>query len=340
MSEHPGHKQFFAFKPKILSFIDDISIDLDTDNQRNYFRYLVDYTSDGGKCIRGLLSVYGFLELTGYDPDSKEAEPGYALGWVQEILQASFLVADDLMDNGVLRRGKPCWYLTTEKKYASVSDSYFLENVLYMIIDHYFKDYPLEVVYKIKSLILETTLHTAFGQYIDMSPKEPTLANWELTVTNKTSYYSIWQPFISGIVASNKVPAEVWDSRPLDKALIFAGVLFQCQDDRLDVYGKTKLLGKIGQDIPDGKVTWLLAKALEICSEEQKKILLENVGHPEKEKIDKVIKVYDELGMDKITWDYAQNCYEQLKEMFKNVDPRVPKGLIAYVLEFLNCREF
>ena len=340
MSNHPGNKQFFAFRSKILDFIDQIALNLLDQEQRNYFRYLVDYTSDGGKCIRGLLSVYGFLELTGFDPDSEEAAPGYALGWVQEILQASFLVADDLMDKGVLRRGKPCWYRTTEKKYASVSDSYFLENVLYMIIDHFFTGYPLEVVYKIKSLILETTLRTAIGQFIDMAPKAPTLENWTLTVTNKTSYYSVWQPFVSGIVASNKVPQEVWDSPPLHKALIHAGVLFQCQDDRLDVYGSTKKLGKIGQDIPDGKVTWLFAKALEIGSEEQKKILKENVGHPEKEKIDKVIKVYDELGLDKITWDHAQESHEELKEMFKHVDPRVPKGLIAYVLEFLNCREF
>ena len=340
MSQHPGNKQFFAFRSKILDFIDEIALDLKNEEQINYFKYLVDYTSDGGKCIRGLLSVYGFLELTGFDPDSEEAYPGYALGWVQELLQASFLVADDLMDKGEVRRNKPCWYKKTEKKYASVSDSYFLENVLYMIIDRFFKDYPLEVVYKIKSLILETTLRTAIGQYIDMKEKAPTLDNWTLTVKNKTSYYSVWQPFISGIVASNKVPPEVWESPALDKALIHAGILFQCQDDRLDIYGSTKKLGKIGKDIPDGKVTWLFAKALEIGSEEQKKILLENVGHPEQEKINKVIKVYDELGLDKITWDYTQESYEQLKEMFKQVDPRVPKGLINYVLEFLNCREF
>ena len=33
-----------------------------------------------------------------------------ALGWCIEWLQAYFLVADDMMDNSVTRRGQPCWY--------------------------------------------------------------------------------------------------------------------------------------------------------------------------------------------------------------------------------------
>ena len=337
---YQGKEQFFAFKPRILEFIDKIALKWPVKEQSSHFHDLVDYTIDGGKCTRGLMSVYGFLELTGLDPNSEEAAPGYALGWAQEILQASFLVADDLMDKSELRRGKPCWYRTQERKYVSVSDSYFLENVIYMIIDEFFKEYPLEVIADIKSLLHETTIRTSIGQFIDMSPKEPTIENWELTVTSKTAYYSVWQPFVSGIVASNKVPREVWDSPELFKALMHAGVLFQCQDDRIDLYGNKAKTGKIGTDIPDGKASWLFVKALELANEEQKKILKENVGHPEQEKIQKVIDVYNQLGMDKVSWDAAFKSYEELKVLFTKVDPRVPKGLINYVLDFLNCREF
>ncbi|EAY05887.1 Polyprenyl synthetase family protein [Trichomonas vaginalis G3] len=332
--------KFFEFKDKILEFIDEISLEWPDQKQQQHFHDLVDYTIAGGKCLRGLLSVFGFLELTGYSPDSKEAEAAYALGWVQEILQASFLVADDLMDKSPLRRDKPCWYCLQENKYTAVSDSYFLENVLYMIIDKYFADFPVEVVLEIKHLLHITTLRTALGQYIDMHKKEPTIDNWTLTVTNKTAYYTIWQPFLSGIVASQKIPAEVWQSKPFEDALIKAGVLFQCQDDWLDQYGQAAVTGKVGTDIQDGKVSWLFAKAMEVGNEEQRKLLLENVGHHEPEKVQIVRDIYKALNIQKLSEEAQLAQYKELETYFSKVDPRLPQKTIKWLLGFLELRKY
>lgn len=55
-----------------------------------------------------------------------------ALGWCIEFLQAFFLVADDLMDDSVTRRGQPCWFRLPEVKTIAVNDRYALI-VLYIL---------------------------------------------------------------------------------------------------------------------------------------------------------------------------------------------------------------
>ena len=44
-----------------------------------------------------------------------------ALGWCIEWLQAYFLVADDMMDNSVTRRGQPCWYRNPKVRHVNWS---------------------------------------------------------------------------------------------------------------------------------------------------------------------------------------------------------------------------
>jgi hypothetical protein len=45
------------------------------------------------------------------------------------------------------------------------------------------------------------------------------------------------------------------------------------QDDFLDYYGDPKFIGKIGTDILDNKCSWLINKALQIATPEQRAIL-------------------------------------------------------------------
>jgi len=49
------------------------------------------------------------------------------LGWLTELLQAFFLVGDDVMDNSITRRGQPCWHRQPSVGMIAVNDSVMLE---------------------------------------------------------------------------------------------------------------------------------------------------------------------------------------------------------------------
>lgn len=42
------------------------------------------------------------------------------MGWGAELLQGAFLIADDIMDEAEMRRGKPAWY-RLEKVFLSLT---------------------------------------------------------------------------------------------------------------------------------------------------------------------------------------------------------------------------
>jgi hypothetical protein len=76
---------------------------------------MLDFNVPGGKLNRGMAVADALAAYTntpggagGLDPSQKLAAD--TLGWCIEWLQAFFLVADDIMDNSVTRRGQPCWY--------------------------------------------------------------------------------------------------------------------------------------------------------------------------------------------------------------------------------------
>jgi hypothetical protein len=60
-------------------------------------------------------------------------------------LQACFLVADDVMDASVTRRGQPCWYKLDNVGMIAINDGFLLRSSLFVFLKHYFSTTPYYV---------------------------------------------------------------------------------------------------------------------------------------------------------------------------------------------------
>lgn len=309
----------------------------------DYVHRMINYTVNGGKMTRGLgaMNVHKiFAESSGRKLTDKERVKSAALGWCIEFLQAFFLVADDIMDSSVTRRGNPCWYKLPDVKMVAINDSFILESCVYKILKRYFgsDDYYHQLV----DLFLEVTRQTEVGQLLDLTSqpldgridlKRFTMERYRSIVKYKTAFYTFYLPVALGMIVAGVKDRAVFDDAR--KILLIMGEYFQIQDDVLDCYGKPEDIGKIGTDIQDNKCSWLVVQALSRVNVKQRKILETNYGQHDPAKVEAVKKLYNDLEMEKIFKEYEEQSMKEITELISGVDASLRRSL-----EFLLAKTY
>ncbi len=340
-----------AAKSKFLSVFPDIVSELQdvlkgygiAQDAIDWFTRNLEYNTPGGKLNRGISVVDTYVILKGYnsidDLSAEEYKKVALLGWAIELLQAYFLVADDMMDQSITRRGQPCWYKVENVGDIAINDSFMLEGAIYILLKKYFRQDPYYV--DLLDLFHEVTFQTECGQLLDLitAPEDHvdlskfTLEKHSFIVIFKTAYYSFYLP-----VALAMFMAGISDEKDLKQAqdvLIPLGEYFQIQDDYLDCFGKPEDIGKIGTDIQDNKCSWVINTALKKANTEQRQLLDENYGRKDGQKEAKVKALFNELGIDQIYHEYEEKIVGELKEKISRVDES--RGFKGEVLtSFLN----
>ncbi|CAI1507251.1 hypothetical protein SEUBUCD646_0J00510 [Saccharomyces eubayanus] len=308
----------------------------------DWYAHSLNYNTPGGKLNRGLSVVDTYTILSNKTIDQlsqEEYEKVAILGWCIELLQAYFLVADDMMDKSITRRGQPCWYKVPEVGDIAINDAFMLEAAIYKLLKSHFRSekYYIDVT----ELFHEVTFQTELGQLMDLitAPEDKvdlskfTLKKHSFIVTFKTAYYSFYLP-----VALAMYVAGITDEKDLNQAkdvLIPLGEYFQIQDDYLDCFGTPEQIGKIGTDIQDNKCSWVINKALELASAEQRKTLDENYGRKDSTSEAKCRKIFNDLKIDQLYEQYEESIAKELKLKISQVDES--RGFKADVLTaFLN----
>eukprot|EP01023_Acetabularia_acetabulum_P035297 TRINITY_DN3328_c0_g1_i1.p1 TRINITY_DN3328_c0_g1~~TRINITY_DN3328_c0_g1_i1.p1 ORF type:complete len:295 (-),score=22.30 TRINITY_DN3328_c0_g1_i1:219-1103(-) len=238
------------------------------------------------------------------------------VGWCIEFLQAFFLVADDLMDDSITRRGQPCWYRHPEVGLVACNDYILIESCIYRIL---YINFSHQANYtQLLDLFHEATHLTALGQLLDLNTAPPgkidlsrfTMDTYMSIVTHKTAYYSFYLPVACGMVLSGITNSESFAEAK--RILVKMGQFFQIQDDYLDCFGAPEAIGKIGTDIEDNKCSWLVCQAMQLATEEQKQIIRDNYGQKASDKVNIIKQVYNELQLEKVYHEYEESSYQEL----------------------------
>lgn len=133
----------------------------------------------------------------------------------------------------------------------------------------------------------------------------------------KNGYYTCPFPVRLGLYAAGLDDAKL--HADAGAIALEIGVYYQFQDDFLDCYVDPASTGKIGTDIVDGKVTWLVMEARKLVNAEQLQRLRDNYGFKTKEAEAAVKAVYDELGIKEryLEWDKATvaNMLQTVKDV-------------------------
>ena len=246
------------------------------------------------------------------------------LGWLTELLQAFFLVSDDIMDSSITRRGQPCWYRQEGVGLIAINDAFMLESAIYLILKQRFRSHPAYI--DLVELFHETTWQTELGQLCDLitAPEDHvnldnfSMEKYMFIVTYKTAYYSFYLPVALALLYLQVATPETL--KQAHDILIPLGQYFQIQDDYLDNFGDPSVIGKIGTDIQDNKCSWLVNQAIARATPEQRAVLDSAYGRKDKEQELKVKKIFDDLELEKVYKEYEEKVVGELRAKIAAVD--------------------
>nr|2QIS_A Chain A, Farnesyl pyrophosphate synthetase [Homo sapiens] len=293
---------------------------------------VLEYNAIGGKYNRGLTVVVAFRELV--EPRKQDADSlqrAWTVGWCVELLQAFFLVADDIMDSSLTRRGQICWYQKPGVGLDAINDANLLEACIYRLLKLYCREQPYYL--NLIELFLQSSYQTEIGQTLDLltAPQGNvdlvrfTEKRYKSIVKYKSAFYSFYLPIAAAMYMAG-IDGEK-EHANAKKILLEMGEFFQIQDDYLDLFGDPSVTGKIGTDIQDNKCSWLVVQCLQRATPEQYQILKENYGQKEAEKVARVKALYEELDLPAVFLQYEEDSYSHIMALIEQYAAPLPPAV-------------
>lgn len=287
---------------------------------------------DGGKRLRPVLILMAYNL---YRDDIEKALKS-AIGI--EIFHNYTLLHDDVMDDAELRRGR----LTVHKKWntnVAILSGDAAAITAYKYIETCEDKYLRQVVAGFNQVAMDVCK----GQQYDLefeSQEEVTEEEYIQMIYLKTSVLIAGSLRHGALIAG----APEHEYKALYDFGGYLGLVFQLQDDYLDVFGDLEEFGKkIGGDILCNKKTYLLIKALELASEKDCSLLREWMQkerfNPD-EKVREVTEIYARSGVKEAVMAKIDEYLRKSREALAKVDlPEERKVRFYEMIDYIGGRK-
>jgi geranylgeranyl diphosphate synthase type I len=243
----------------------------------------------GGKRFRAAFCYWGYRSLAPAPDDERSLLRACA---ALELLHASALVHDDLMDASDTRRGRPATHRGFEAEHRGdgwrgdpeqygAAAAILLGDLLLSWSEELLRrcGLPLERVAAAMGVFDLCRTEVIAGQFLDVSVQARGRADVDAAMTvlrYKSAKYSIERPLHIGAALAGATDD---DLAALTAYGLPLGEAFQLRDDLLGVFGDAATTGKpAGDDLVEGKRTVLVALALDAAPDDDATLLDASLG--------------------------------------------------------------
>ncbi|MDT4990166.1 MAG: geranylgeranyl diphosphate synthase, type [Actinoplanes sp.] len=234
------------------------------------------FVLQGGKRLRPAFAYWGFRGAGGVDTDAVVAAVA-----ALELVQASALVHDDLMDRSDTRRGEPAVHRRFETMHTAAGwrggAAAFGDSAAVLIGDLalvwsdellHASGVDLADLARARPVFDDMRTEVTVGQYLDVLTQatgDTSVERASKVACYKSAKYTIERPLLLGAALAG-APESL--SAAYSAFGLPLGEAFQLRDDVLGVFGDPAQTGKpAGDDLREGKRTYLVAAAFEAMPE-------------------------------------------------------------------------
>ncbi|MCV7329624.1 polyprenyl synthetase family protein [Mycobacterium cookii] len=236
---------------------------------------LEQFVLSGGKRLRPAFAYWGWRAVSDRDADA----PALMLFSALELLHASALVHDDVIDDSATRRGRPTTHVQftemhRDRKWRGPADRFGMSAAILVgdLALAWADDIvagvmlPDDARNRVRRVWADIRTEVLGGQYLDIvgeASAAESVASAMAVNTYKTASYTVSRPLQLGAAAAADRPDVHAAFHEFGNNL---GIAFQLRDDVLGVFGDPAVTGKpSGDDLRSGKRTVLLATALQLA---------------------------------------------------------------------------
>lgn len=307
------NRHFDEINEYLASFFNDQTDSADIDAY--LYTPLGRFSANAGKRHRPLTCMLACKAVGGEFSAARSAAAAI------EHFQSAALIHDDIADNGQLRRGKPCMYITEGEGIAINCGDLALSLVTGTVL----RDDSLDDHIRVRLLreLVDMTTRTIEGQALDLGwvrdgRFDLTVEDYLQMATLKTAYYSGATPLVCGAIMGGGTTEQIDALRSFG---LHTGLAFQIQDDLLNLVGKKEASNKdYRTDITEGKRTLVVVHALAHTEHRDELVGILQAGTSDPALLARAVELFEEAGSIEYARSYSLELTAAAKKSLEDIE--------------------